>query len=213
MVATDQLKGRGQRRSSWYSKPEESLSLSLFKRFEGLLIHQQFGVNCAVSLGVYRALQNLGVAQCAIKWPNDIMADGKKLCGILIENQLRGTLLNACVIGVGINVNNILLPELPNATSMKLQTNTSYHLQEVLEMVTQSVISELNTLIQDGLDNTMANYEAHLFRKDVESTFENRQGETFIATIKGISSAGALMLEHRDQSIQNFTLKEVRMHY
>ena len=122
IFTTNQTAGRGQRGARWYSDTGKNVTMSLilFPRF--LDLKDSFQLSKIVSLGVYDFLSvNLPKAvNIKIKWPNDIVADGKKICGILIENILRDNRLNASIIGIGLNVNQEFFPEeIPNAISMK----------------------------------------------------------------------------------------------
>ena len=67
-----------------------------------------------------------------IKWPNDILSVNKKISGILVENSLSLNQVNYSIIGVGINVNQVLFKKLPNATSLKKISNSDIIIQEVL---------------------------------------------------------------------------------
>ena len=114
LVADRQTAGRGSRGRTWLVLPEASLTFSLLWRFEGGL-ERMSGLSLAVGLAVVEALEACGASGVKLKWPNDILHDGAKLGGILVElhNELRSDVFgeaNAAmaVIGVGLN---LLLPE------------------------------------------------------------------------------------------------------
>lgn len=65
------------------------------------------------SVAVCRTLENYGLT-AEIKWPNDVYVQGKKICGILIENVFSGDRISSSVVGIGVNVNNSLPEELKN---------------------------------------------------------------------------------------------------
>lgn len=101
--AETQTAGRGRRGRSWRSPLGGNLSLSLLKRFDhgmGALT----GLSLAVGTAVVAALADCGIAQVGLKWPNDVLARGRKLAGVLVE--LGGEFLGPChaVIGIGINL-------------------------------------------------------------------------------------------------------------
>ena len=112
LVADRQTAGRGRRGRSWLSTAEGSLTFSLLWRFE-CSVAQLAGLSLAVGVGVARALEVSGVRGVGLKWPNDILLDGGKLGGILIELEAapRGML---AVIGVGLNL------QLPAASAEEL---------------------------------------------------------------------------------------------
>lgn len=213
VVAKDQTKGRGQVGSKWHSTKGESLNFSILRRFQQLPIAHQFIVNCAVSLGIKKALEQNGIGDVKIKWPNDILADDKKLCGILIENQLQAGTIVSSIIGVGINVNNRNFPNLPQASSMFLIKKEMFDLDRVLKVVSGSISSELERVENQDFEDLKTEYEQHLFRKDIISVFENSKNERFNGIIKGISRTGELCLEMESESLKYFNLKDLQLLY
>ena len=107
VAAQIQTKGRGRRGRSWQAGLGASLTFSLLWRFQcgasGLS-----GLSLAVGVALIRALHGLGVAEAQLKWPNDVLINGKKLAGILIELQGDMEGPSTAVMGIGINMN---LPE------------------------------------------------------------------------------------------------------
>lgn len=102
-VAEQQSAGRGRRGRAWVSPFARNLYFSLLWRFEGGAAELE-GLSLAVGVCIAEALESLGIDGVSLKWPNDVLADGKKLAGILLE--MSGDPAGAChlVIGVGINV-------------------------------------------------------------------------------------------------------------
>ena len=111
MLVTDrQTAGRGSRGRTWLASPEASLTFSLLWRFDGGL-ERMSGLSLAVGLAVVEALEACGASGVKLKWPNDILHDGGKLGGILVElhNEVRSDNYgeaNAAmaVIGIGLNL-------------------------------------------------------------------------------------------------------------
>ncbi|HET6587195.1 MAG TPA: biotin--[acetyl-CoA-carboxylase] ligase [Oleiagrimonas sp.] len=103
VLAEGQQAGRGRRGRMWLSPPGLNIYLSCLKRFE-----QGFaglsGLSLTVGVAVAQALEDVGVTDAGLKWPNDILARGGKLAGILVE--LNGEYQGPCVaiVGVGVNV-------------------------------------------------------------------------------------------------------------
>ena len=81
----NQTSGRGQRNKKWISEPFTSLTFSIYKQFNNLLINP-FKLNAVVCLAIINALEKLSIPKLLIKWPNDILSENKKIGGILIEN-------------------------------------------------------------------------------------------------------------------------------
>jgi len=101
VIAGEQTGGRGRRQRVWQS-PSGSISLSIVLRPE---VAQLPELIMLASLAVARTVREVTGLSPQLKWPNDILVDGKKVCGILVESEIKGRLAQA-VIGIGINVNN-----------------------------------------------------------------------------------------------------------
>ena len=208
-----QTQGKGQMGALWHFDIGKSLAFSIFKRFEGLSISQQFLINFAVSLGVKNGMDRLGIPKVSIKWPNDILADGKKVCGILVENQFQKGHLDYAIIGIGININNTSFPEFPQASSFLLNTGILFSIEEVFEKILQSVIIELRNVNDVNFAEYKLRFESCLFRKGVVSTFEDIERRVFKGSIEGVSNNGMLLVKLSDSTIKEFRLKEIKMVY
>ena len=119
LSALSQSQGRGQRGNTWSSKDGKNLLFSIVLKYDSeIRAHEQFVVSQLAALSVTDLLASHGI-MAKIKWPNDIYVGPKKICGILIENSLRGSGVSSSIIGIGLNINqrnfNV---NLPNPTSM-----------------------------------------------------------------------------------------------
>lgn len=213
VVAKQQLKGRGQMGNGWHSEMGKSLTFSMFKRFENLLPENQFMISMVVSIAIADVLKGLHIPNLAIKWPNDILSGNKKIGGILIENVLEGSFIKYAVIGIGINVNESSFPNLPQASSLKLQTGITFQGDEVLDSLLQGIYENLENLGAQEFSTIKFEYEKRLYKKDKISVFENYDGNLFNGIIRGISDAGELFVEPEKGPIQKFDLKQLRMIY
>jgi len=101
-VCEAQTAGRGRRGRAWLSAPEDSLTFSLLWRFPGGT-PPLAGLSLAVGVAVVRALEAMGATGVGLKWPNDILAEGAKLGGILVETMTESG-RHVAVIGIGLNV-------------------------------------------------------------------------------------------------------------
>jgi BirA family transcriptional regulator, biotin operon repressor / biotin---[acetyl-CoA-carboxylase] ligase len=103
LIAESQTAGRGRRGRAWLSKPGAGLYLSLVRTFS-LKPDALQGLSLVVGLAVQSALTLLGASKIKLKWPNDIIHEGRKLGGILLELRQVGDLSHV-VMGIGINLN------------------------------------------------------------------------------------------------------------
>jgi BirA family biotin operon repressor/biotin-[acetyl-CoA-carboxylase] ligase len=103
-LAEHQSAGRGRRGRHWVSVFGSSLYLSLAWRFNRAL-SELAGLSLVAGIVVAETLQRHGIDEVALKWPNDVLLDGRKLCGVLVEASGESSGPAAAVIGIGLNVN------------------------------------------------------------------------------------------------------------
>ena len=134
IVAGKQTVGRGRRQRTWLS-PEGSLALSI------ILYPNVVYLPSLIMLASLAAVHGIEAAtglKAQIKWPNDVLINGKKVCGILIENEVRGNIVDYAIIGIGINVNLKLsdFPEiLPTATSLSDELGRDVPMLDVIQQL------------------------------------------------------------------------------
>jgi BirA family biotin operon repressor/biotin-[acetyl-CoA-carboxylase] ligase len=212
VVAKHQTKGRGQMGTVWSSQDTKNLTFSVFKRFDDLKLDQHFVISMVASLAVINTLKKLNLPKLSVKWPNDILSENKKICGILIENVIKQNNVAATVVGIGLNVNQVNFSNLPQASSLLNVTGISYDLDELL----QSILKELEILFDlvesNHFKTIKTTYESYLFRKDKPSTFKNEEG-LFSGFIKGVSNEGLLEVLLEDNVLKTFDLKTIKLLY
>ena len=214
VLTRHQTSGRGQRGNNWVSVRDESLAISIFKRFEGLKAGQQFLISAAVSLAIVEAIKSFQLPKVTIKWPNDIMSAKKKIGGILIENVLDGTFVKYSIIGIGMNVNQQALPHLPQASSMRIQNRGEvFELEMVFQNVLHIISRRLANLSEVDILEIKKEYENNLFRRDEISVFEYPDGKRVNGIIRGISQIGELLVETDMDPPIKFQLKDVKLIY
>lgn len=132
IVAEKQSGGRGTKGRSFSSK-QGGLYFSKLTFYDDFPAAETFKIMQGAAAAVCETLSRFGLTP-VIKWPNDVYVNGKKICGILIENALSGKNVGSSVVGVGLNVNNELPNELKNiATSMREQAGETLPLPAVEE--------------------------------------------------------------------------------
>ena len=209
VVAEDQNKGRGQRDNKWVSSPQKSLTFSVFKRFYDWPVVHQFYISMVVTLGIKKVLDEYGIPDVTIKWPNDIMSRSKKLAGILIENQFKGSKVISSVIGIGMNVNEDHFDDLPMATSLYLTSGIQFSREQLLLDMISSIITELDRLNENDLKSNQMKFEQYLYKRGVVSVFREPQGKPFNGCILGVSESGELKIECEDEKVRTFKTKEI----
>jgi len=209
----NQTNGKGQLGSVWHADEGDNLTFSVFLNSSFLPMESHFYLNCAVSISVFNVLKKILVPRPSIKWPNDILSENKKLCGILIENVVKSNTETHAVIGIGLNVNQTLFNPTYKASSLRSSTGIHYNLDEVLVMIIVELQLQVELLKEEKYSELHKAYEAELFRKNKPSTFKNAEGELFSGFIKHVTSSGMLQVLLEDEIIQEFRLKEVKLLY
>lgn len=213
VVAEVQTEGRGQMGTVWQAQRSKNLMCSVFVDVSFLDIEANFYISMAASLAISKTLKQFQLQQLNVKWPNDILAGQKKISGILIENVIKNNKLQASIIGIGVNVNQVQFPNLPNATSMLIQSGRTYPVDEVLHHVIEALECEINRLKAGEFAQVKREYQHALFRNNKPSTFKDNQGQLFSGYIKGVTTAGHLKVLVEDDEIREFQLKEVELMY
>lgn len=209
--AKNQHKGRGQRNASWESELGKNLTFSVLKKELSLSTKDYFKINCCVSLAIYECLHQNSIQNLHIKWPNDIMSGNSKICGILIENTLSGSTIHDVIIGIGLNVNQVLFPNLKNVSSLKLLKGESFDLNALLHQLISQLKFSFDTYLNLPLDTLIKMYEQYLFNKDVVSNYKDEGDLKFKGAICGVTQEGKLMVVLESGKKRVFGLKEI--HY
>lgn len=201
----DQTNGRGQQGSVWESEPYKNLTFSVILKPFFLLPVDQFQLNMVVSLAVLKFLDGLKI-KAMIKWPNDIYVNEKKICGILIENQVRGNRILNSIVGIGLNINQHDF-KTPNATSVFLQKDMEYNLLESLQYFRDILMSEYQKLCAGNVESIKKEYHAAMFLRNKPSIFK-KLDTTFVGSIKGVNNQGRLLVQ-TESGLMDFGLKEI----
>lgn len=208
-----QTAGRGQKGNSWESEDGKNLTFSLLLKFPPVKARDQFYLSEAASLAVVEALTAQAGEGFAVKWPNDVYWQDKKVCGMLIENSLNGTDIATSIIGIGINVNQErFVSDAPNPVSLINITGHDYDLEALLKQVCSSIEQMVESLGDDTARQDLhRRYMEVLFRNDgAMHPFEDATGHRFMATIAGIAPDGTLTLRHEDGTTHDYLFKEVK---
>lgn len=208
VVADFQTSGRGQRGNSWESEPCKNLLFSFVLFPEFLEARRQFLISQIVSLAIKEELETY-TTDVSIKWPNDIYWKEKKICGMLIENDLMGRYINQSIAGIGININQESFhSSAPNPVSLQQITGKQYDIFEILKNIMLRIQSYYSLLRRNEIASITVHYEKSLFRKEGLHRYRDADGE-FFARIVGVEPEGRLILEDEKQTKRGYMFKEV----
>ena len=208
--ALEQSSGRGQRNNAWVVEPGKNLTFSIIIYPSYLPINRQFALSEATALAITDVLANLiPNKNVAIKWPNDIYVGDKKIGGLLLEHSIMGTAIDYSIVGIGININQVNFPaNLPNPTSLAIETNAEYDLGELLEAIIQAFYSQVERIRDGRYSDTHNNFKQMLYRNEGYHLFETERGQ-FSAKIADVKQTGELVLELDNGSQTAYAFKEV----
>lgn len=159
-VAEVQLSGKGRLGRGWNSQISQAIEMSLMLR-PHVPAQVGAGLGLAAALGVSRAIEKVTGLQAGVKWPNDIIVNRRKICGILIESAVSSGLLDFIVIGIGVNVNQTSFPEELKhvATSVALETGQPMDRAPLAGAIIESVIGSVYDYFDRGYDGIRKEYE------------------------------------------------------
>jgi BirA family transcriptional regulator, biotin operon repressor / biotin---[acetyl-CoA-carboxylase] ligase len=207
IITSQQTAGKGQRGNVWKAEAGKNLTFTVMIKPAFLPAHQQFYLNIFVSLAVRDYLTAKHGLKVQIKWPNDILADGKKLCGILIENQISGSMISLSAIGIGLNINQQQF-EFSNATSVLNLTGQYADLASSLDSLLQFLEARYLQLKSGKTESLRRDYLDNLFLMQIPSRFSDVRG-VFRGTIKGIDEHGRLLVDKDGRNVA-YDLKEIQ---
>lgn len=210
VLTHDQYAGKGQATNKWESAPHKNLTFSVILLPKFLLARKQFLLNQVVSLSVFDTLKEYTTEGLSIKWPNDIYVFDKKITGILIQNNLRGSTLQSSIIGVGINVNQKqFVSDAPNPTSIALEMGANLDLDKVLSKFCQHLEKNYLQLKAGKTKQIQQQYLDSLFRFGEMHTYRRTDGTIFKGEIKGVTDIGKLIMKTVN-GMEEFAFKEVK---
>jgi len=213
VISEHQTNGRGQMGTDWVVQDGKNLTFSVFKDVSFLTAESHFFISIVASLSVISVLKRLKIPKTYIKWPNDILAENKKVCGVLIENVIKNNKLTGSIIGIGLNVNQTEFTNLPHASSLLSLTGKSYSKEDIMLQIVEALQQNFKRLENQELEDLKNDYESQLFRKDKPSTFRDVNENLFSGYIQGISEDGSLKILLEDQIVKAFQLKEIQLLY
>ena len=209
VTAEFQTAGRGQIGNSWESESGENLLFSLLIHPQNIKASQQFLISQISALSAKEALEAF-TDGLSVKWPNDIYWRDKKICGMLIENDVMGQNIAQSIIGIGMNINQrVFRSNAPNPISLAQITGKDYDLRSVLSLFLSKFYTRYLQLLRDETESLRAEYRRHLFRGDGFHRFRDSQG-IFDGRIAGIEPDGHLLLEDSEGNVRSYAFKEVQ---
>lgn len=200
VVAETQTAGKGRRGRAFDSPKHTGVWMSLVIKDDIEPINASM-LTLVMGLAVVRAVETLTSLRPQIKWPNDLILQGKKLCGILTEMSMQMDCINHIVIGVGINVHNGSFPEdiRPVATSVALENGEKVSRSQLIVQVLKQFEQYYDIFMEtQDLSKLMNEYNACLINQGKQVKVLAPKGE-YVGQALGINAEGELLVETEDQ--------------
>ena len=211
IVAGFQREGRGQRSNVWDSRPRENLLTSFILYPRSFLAQRPFILSKTIALAVHNTITTFSSGKVQIKWPNDILLDGKKVAGVLLENQWAGSNWQAAIAGIGINVNQTKFA-IEKATSLANHSRSNLQVDSVLKELQKQLSHQYARLCKGQEASITDDYHQYLFGKDYYYTYQTTN-EQMKAKIISVAVDGRLEILSEKGDINHYDLSEVRLIY
>ncbi len=210
VIAEEQTAGRGRMGRAWYSEKSSGIYVSVLLRpplspAAAPILTLMAGVAARESV---RSITGLPVD---IRWPNDLLVNGKKVCGILTEMEAELDRLHKVVLGIGINVNHSALPEELGsiATSLAIEGGQRYSRLQILAALLRELERSYHLLLKNGNAEIVRRWEAASSYAEGKRVRIKRPAGEFAATTAGLDSTGALKIRYDDGKEELFVAGEI----
>lgn len=208
-VADRQTAGRGRRGRSWDSPGGSCIYMSILLRPD-IAPKKAPALTLVMACSVAEGIMDCVDIKLQIKWPNDIIAGGRKLAGILTEMSSQVDYINHVTVGVGINVNTQSFPEaISSATSLFLETGKRVKRAPVIAAVMRRFEENYKIFMQtEDMSGLMEKYGRLLVNRGREVLILEK-GSEYEAYAEGINRKGELVVRKKDGTIENICAGEV----
>lgn len=201
VAAGHQTAGRGRRGRTWESPKGDNIYMSILLRPQ-MDVSKAPMLTLVMAYSVAKVLQGIGYEKIGIKWPNDLVLSGKKVCGILTEMQMQGSEMEYVVIGVGVNVNMRHVPEelKDKATSLYLEDGRTGDCFRLIQDIVEVFRAQYERFVEVGdLSFLKKEYNGMLVNRDKEVRVLE-PGNEYTAYALGMNSRGELLVRKADGS-------------
>jgi BirA family transcriptional regulator, biotin operon repressor / biotin---[acetyl-CoA-carboxylase] ligase len=202
IIAEEQTAGKGRLNRSWQAEKGKSLTFSVI--ITPKIPPEHIGIlSLYASLAVAEAIENILPLTPVCKWPNDVLLDGRKVCGILSEVVFKSETSYLVIIGIGINVNQSIFPtELQEiATSLFLTTGRSVDRAILLAKVLERLESWHEVIQNNQTDRILQHWKKYCTMFDKKVTIEQQEIK-LQGIAAGLAEDGGLIINTSDKQIK-----------
>jgi BirA family biotin operon repressor/biotin-[acetyl-CoA-carboxylase] ligase len=206
-VTEQQTQGKGRLGRPWHSPSRTGIWMSLILR-PPIPLTDASHLTILVSLGIKQGIERVTGLPIQIKWPNDLMINGKKICGILTELRGEQDRIHYVIFGIGINVNTPMekFPEELRsiATSLAIEAGQTFHRATLIAAILEELEKVYEQYLATGFDKIKKQWEDEARIKGKQVIARTFQG-TIQGIAEGLNSQGALILQTDRGSIPILT--------
>ncbi len=203
----EQTAGKGQRGRQWLAEPGQNIALSVVLAPQPLKNNHAFHLSMITGLACRAFFDAYTGGETLIKWPNDIYWCDRKAGGILIENVYHGKDWKWAIIGMGININQVVFdPAMKNPVSLKQITGKTFDAEALARELHTRLLHDFDQLCRLSTDALTMLYNSHLYGLNQPVRLK-KENQVFETTIQGVSSGGQLLT--KDTLERNFAFGEV----
>lgn len=211
IIADEQTEGKGRISRTWHSEKGTGMWMSLILR-PAILPYLAPQLTLLTATVLAEVLDGISAVRPQIKWPNDILVQGKKTTGILTEMQAEQDQIVYVIIGIGMNVNQ-QIEDFPDdikdkATSIRAETGEKVELNQLIRRFLELFEKRYTTYLQEGFNRVKSSWENYGFRLKETLQITNAY-QTWEGVFLGIAEDGALLAEKADGSIEKVYSGEI----
>ncbi|MBN2730002.1 MAG: biotin--[acetyl-CoA-carboxylase] ligase [Bacteroidales bacterium] len=212
VYALQQTEGRGQGDHVWESEKDENVLMSILLKEQKIPFVHQFAISHATALAISDFVKEEAPdADVYIKWPNDILLNGKKCAGILVENASMGANITVIIAGIGLNLNQKdFSSDLPDATGLFLHDRRERSIEKSVQRIAELFDLNFEKVLTGEWSNLLQDYNARLWKRGAFCSFSGKN-DLFKAKIIETELDGKILLELEDGSVQGVYHHEVRI--
>jgi BirA family biotin operon repressor/biotin-[acetyl-CoA-carboxylase] ligase len=211
VIAEEQVAGRGRMEREWYSPKSSGIWMSIILKPK-LPPYQAPQFTLLTAVAIVEAIQEVTGLQPKIKWPNDILINGKKMTGILTELQANSDQIYAIIIGIGMNVNQLQFPDHLKeiATSIAIEKGEKVFRPQLIQRILEKLEHYYDLYLKEGFAPIKSLWEQYAI-----SIGKHIKARTITGTISGkalgITDEGVLQIQDDEGTIHSIYSADIEL--
>ncbi|CAN5573210.1 hypothetical protein BH09CHL1_BH09CHL1_36020 [soil metagenome] len=206
VIAALQEQGRGRAGRPWITSPGSAFLCSVLLR-PALRVREISSLPLIAGLGIAEAIEHLSGLACQLKWPNDILVNGKKICGVLAQSRSVGEQVEFVNLGFGVNLNSTTVEVPPTATSLQIETGRLINFAAFERAIFSRLGARYTDFLSAGGRPSLGDWiDRAMFLNEFVDV--EQPGGVLRGRFVGVSLDGALQLE-TNSGVENVAIGEL----